>query len=290
MLHPMPLPEVIAFASANGFDCIEVCVWPSDEHQWGGVTHIDAEKFDDEMAEDLRKQLGFHQVAISALTYCSNPLHPDQNQAARTIQHLYRLIEVAAALGVPVINAYAGMHYDHSWDENFTRFTKLWASLTERAAELSVAFAINNAPASFCNGPVRGSNMARSPAIWQRMFQLVSVSNLGLAYDPAHLVSLFIDPARPLFDFADRIMHVQAHDLSVDKRKLDRVGSLACVDDYVTQEVVGDGDVDWAEVIAALKAIRYSGAISIENLRRGDHEFVRNSIIRSAHIIRGHLG
>ena len=42
-----------------------------------------------------------------------------------------------------------------------------------------------------------GHNVAYSPAIWRRMFEIIPDDNFGLNYDPSHLIWQFIDEVRP---------------------------------------------------------------------------------------------
>src|SRR5436305_473406 len=69
ILPDLNLDEVLAFASDEGFACVELMCWPPGgaDRRYAGVTHLDVTSLTDEAAgrvRDLVKQSG---VAISGL-------------------------------------------------------------------------------------------------------------------------------------------------------------------------------------------------------------------------------
>jgi sugar phosphate isomerase/epimerase len=90
----------------------------------------------------------------------------------------------------------------------------------------------------------------------------------GLNFDPSHFVWQDLDPAGFLWDFKDRIYHV---DCKESVKQLNgrngRLGShLAWGDprrgwDFVS---TGHGDVPWEPVFRMLNSIGYTGPISVE--------------------------
>ena len=54
ILPDLPLAEVAQFASATGYDCIEVMCWPPSkaDRRYAGITHIDVTDFS---ADDAAK-------------------------------------------------------------------------------------------------------------------------------------------------------------------------------------------------------------------------------------------
>ncbi|MGV3733666.1 MAG: sugar phosphate isomerase/epimerase family protein [Microcella sp.] len=91
----------------------------------------------------------------------------------------------------------------------------------------------------------------------------------GFNWDPSHMMWQNIDPVGFIVDFADRIYHVDCKDTRVRPRngRAGVMGShLAWGDpkrgwDFVS---TGHGDVPWEDSFRALKAIGYTGPISIE--------------------------
>ena len=91
----------------------------------------------------------------------------------------------------------------------------------------------------------------------------------GINWDPSHMVWQNIDPVQFIWDFRDRIYHVDCKDTKVRPRDGRRgvLGShLPWADprrgwDFVS---TGRGDVDWEDCFRMLNTIRYDGPISIE--------------------------
>jgi hypothetical protein len=48
-------------------------------------------------------------------------------------------------------------------------------------------------------------NLARTPAIWRRMFETIPSKNFGLNYDPSHLRMQLIDPIAPIREAVRRL-------------------------------------------------------------------------------------
>lgn len=91
----------------------------------------------------------------------------------------------------------------------------------------------------------------------------------GFNWDPSHMLWQDIDPVSFIWDFQDRIYHVDCKDtrLRAPNGRAGRLGShLAWGDprrgwDFVS---TGRGDVPWEDSFRALTAIGYAGPISIE--------------------------
>jgi sugar phosphate isomerase/epimerase len=91
----------------------------------------------------------------------------------------------------------------------------------------------------------------------------------GLNWDPSHMVWQNIDPVNFIWDFRDRIYHVDCKDTKVrplDGRRGVLGSHLPWADprrgwDFVS---TGHGDVDWEDCFRMLNTIGYQGPISIE--------------------------
>ncbi len=97
-----------------------------------------------------------------------------------------------------------------------------------------------------------GKNLAVSPAIWRRMFEDIPSKSFGLNYDPSHMVWQQMDYLAPMREFADRLFHVHAKDVRVDRHRLDQVGILATPLEYHSPKLPGLGEVDWGRFFSVL--------------------------------------
>jgi len=221
ILPELSLEEVVDFAAAEGFSCVELMCWPKGKAEWryAGVTHIDVADFTEADAQKVNALLGSAGVGISGLGYYPNPLAPDADEAQVYIDHLKCVISAAARLGVGGVNSFIGRDWTKSVDENWPRFREVWVPLVKFAEDHGVRIAIENCPMLFTADEwPGGKNLAHSPAIWRRMFEEIPSESFGLNYDPSHLVWQQIEYVEPLWEFGERIFHVHAKDARVDRR------------------------------------------------------------------------
>jgi sugar phosphate isomerase/epimerase len=96
------------------------------------------------------------------------------------------------------------------------------------------------------------------------MFRDLPSPNFGLNYDPSHLVWQHIDYVAPLREFANRLVHVHAKDVRIDRERLNQVGILATPLEYHTPKLPGLGEIDWGRFFSVLSDVGYRGPVCIE--------------------------
>jgi len=259
--------QVIDFASANGFRCVEIMCWPKGkaERRYAGVTHIDVASITPKNAAYLNSYAADRGVYISGLGYYPNPLDPDLKQAKFFTDHIRKVIKAAALMKVPVVNTFIGRDYTKNLDDNFVRFKKTWPALVSYAEDLGVKIGIENCPMLFTNDEwPGGKNMAISPAVWDRMFDIIPSKTLGLNYDPSHMIWQMMDPIQPIYDYKERIHHIHLKDAKLYRNRLDRNGILSTPLTYHSPKLPGLGDVNWNNFFTAVTDIRYRGPLCIE--------------------------
>jgi sugar phosphate isomerase/epimerase len=259
------LEQVLAFAKDEGFACVELMCWPPGgaDRRYAGVTHLDVTHFSDDDAGRVRGLLEEYGVCISGLGYYPNPLDPDPEHRRVVDEHLKRVIDAAARLSIPVVNTFIGRDPSLSVEANWPMVRAVWPELLRYAAGKRVHIGIENCPMLFSKDEwPGGKNLAVSPAIWRTLFETLPSANLGLNFDPSHLIWQQIDPARCIREFGGRIVHVHAKDTRVDADKLYEVGSMA--QGWHTAKLPGLGDVQWGPMFSALTDAGYRGAVCIE--------------------------
>ncbi len=266
-LPNVTLPDLAAWAAESGFGMLEIACWPvgSKDRRYGGVSHIDVATLDAAGAKEIRALLDGHGLGISSLGYYPNPLDPDPAQSGAAIEHLKRVIDAAALLEVDIVGTFVGADSTKSSDANLEAFARVWPPIVRYAKERGIKIAIENCPMLWPDTWPGGSNLAWSPAIWRRMFEIVPDDNFGLNYDPSHLIWQFIDEIRPIAEFADRIFHVHAKDLEIDRELLYEDGILGCAFRWGIPRLPGLGEVRWNRFMAALYAAGYDFVVSIEH-------------------------
>jgi sugar phosphate isomerase/epimerase len=267
ILPDLPLEKVIAFAAAEGFECVELMCWPRGkaERRYAGVTHVDVAGFGDRDARGVKTVCERNGIAISGLGYYPNPLAPDEREAKVYIAHIKKVIAAAARLGVNQMNTFIGRDWTKSVADNWPRFKKTWRPLVRYAEEQGVRIGIENCPMFFTNDEwPGGKNLATSPAIWRRMFEEIPSPLFGLNFDPSHMIWQQMDYLQPLREFADRIFHVHAKDVRIDRERLNQVGILANPLEYHSPKLPGLGEVDWGRFCSVLSDTGYRGPVCIE--------------------------
>jgi sugar phosphate isomerase/epimerase len=292
ILPDLSLEEVVAFAREAGYDCVEVMCWPRGraERRYAGVTHVDVAELSDAAVADVRAITSRHGVEISGLGYYPNPLAPDRAEAAVYVEHIRRVILAAERLGVGVVNSFVGRDWTRSIDDNWPRFRETWPDLIAFAEQHGVRVGIENCPMLFTADEwPGGKNLAISPAVWRRMFAEIPSPSWGLNYDPSHMIWQHMDYLAPIRDFADRLVHVHAKDVRLDRARLDQVGIMAPPNDYHTPKLPGLGDVDWGQFFSLLSDVGYAGPVCVEVEDRayeGSLEARKRSLAQSARYLR----
>jgi sugar phosphate isomerase/epimerase len=109
-----------------------------------------------------------------------------------------------------------------------------------------------------------GKNLATTPVIWKKMFEIIPSPAFGLNYDPSHLVWMQMDEVKPIYDFREKLFHIHLKDVKIDRQKLNEVGIMAYPLDYHSPKIPGLGDVDWRSFFSALTSVKYRGPVCIE--------------------------
>ena len=259
--------EVIDFAAEQGFECVEMACWPKGkaERRYAGVTHIDADSLDEEKINYIKEYCSKKKVEISSLAYYPNTMDGDPEKRAVYVEHLKKVILASAKLGVGMVTTFIGRDVSKNVDENLKIYQEVWPPLVKTAEENQVKIAIENCPMLFTNDEwPGGQNLATTPAIWRKMFDIIPSKNLGLNYDPSHFVWQMIDYIKPLYEFKDRIYHVHYKDIKIFRDKLNDVGIMATPLQYMSPKLPGLGDIDWGKYVSALTDIGYKGYTCIE--------------------------
>jgi sugar phosphate isomerase/epimerase len=294
-LPQLSLEQLAAWASANRFQMLEIACWPlgKSNRRYSGVTHIDVTTLQAKEARSIRDLLQQHHLEISALGYYPNPLHPDPAHRQQVLEHLKKVIQAAALLEVPVVGTFVGRDKSKPFAANLDEFAKVWPPLVKLAGDHGVKIAIENCPMIFSNDEwPGGNNLAVSPQIWRQMWEIIPDAHFGLNLDPSHLIWQFIDYTRVVYEFGERIFHVHAKDLRIDREQLYQHGILSLGMGWQVPRLPGLGEVNWAQFISALYAVGYDYAVSIEHEDRafeGTEEKVKRGFLIARDVLAPYL-
>ena len=242
------LEIVAAFAGEYGFGGLEVAAGP-------GSKHIDTSNFTPERAEEIKILMEKRLLQISAVGAYTNVTDGDPARRAANIQTLNNAIDAAALLGVQVVTTMAGL--PPNGKDRFKSIEEdcleVFPAILEHAADKGVSLALENWTATNIQ------NLAH----WQRLFEVLPHSNLGLNFDPSHLLWQDIDYIEAVDKFADRIFHTHGKDTEVKTHVKRIVGNQGS--GWWRYVIPGLGQIKWGEYIAALRRNGYNGVISIEH-------------------------
>ena len=281
----LPFTEVCRLASEWGYDGLEVATW-------GDHFDVQAALHDDEYLPRFKQTLADHNLGcwtischLTSQAVCDHPI--DERHKAilagriwgdgdpegvrrRAAAEIKDTARAAAKLGVDTVVGFTGSSIWHTVamfppvppemiDRGFADFADRWNPILDVFDEVGVRYAHE----------VHPSEIAYD--YWTTVRALEAVGHrpaFGLNFDPSHFVWQDLDPVGFLYDFRDRIYHV---DCKESVKRFDgrngRLGShLGWGDprrgwDFVS---TGHGDVPWEQCFRMLNSIGYAGPISIE--------------------------
>jgi len=280
-----PLEEVADWAAANGFETLEVCCWPPDEgaaRRYAGICHVNVDGLSEAQAQEIVADLAERGVGISGLGYYPNPLHPDADHREMVQNHVRKVITAASYMGVDVVNTFIGGDAHKTQLENWEAAKPVWQPIVDHATDAGVKIAIENCPMIFSNDEWPGGhNLAYSPAMWRTMLEEFG-DTVGLNLDPSHLVWQMIDIPRVIDEFGDRIYHIHAKDLEINREGLYEHGIMSAGIGWQVPRMPGLGDVDWAAFFSALYRVGYNDVICVEHEDRrfeGSDELIKRGFL-----------
>ncbi|MBM3701903.1 MAG: sugar phosphate isomerase/epimerase [Actinobacteria bacterium] len=284
--------ELIEWAAQNDFENIEIPCWPKkfEKRRYAGVTHIDVDILDKGTIDKINDVLRKNKIEISSLAYYPNYLDPDPEKRDFNIVHLKKVIGVANKLGVGVVGTFVGRNKDENDDYNLKMYKDIFTDIVKFAEDNGIKIAIENCPMLWADRWPGGHNIARSPEIWDKMFELIKSDYIGLNFDPSHLVWQQIDYVKAVYDFKEKIFHTHAKDTKMLPEKLAYKGIYGF--GFYEDKIAGMGDIDWKKYIRALYEINYDGVISIEHEDRGwekDEENIEQGILLAKKLILTYL-
>ncbi len=258
--------EALDLAQQNGFGSIawmrfdQSSAAPGKE-RWGE----DAERFAAEAkARDIR---------ISAIgAFYRNPLDPAQTARARELLH--RAIDVASLINVRTVSGFAGGVIETTINprggnplytplENFVpQVAAFWDDVARYAAAKGVRIALEHCPQGVYRLPVMNYNLLGQPANWERFFNATKCENIGIEWDPGHLICQLIDPVENLRRFGAKVFHVHAKDAFINRQLLETFG--ICHPGVGEHRLPGFGQANWSEIIHELLRAGYDSDLNIE--------------------------
>jgi sugar phosphate isomerase/epimerase len=276
-----PLGEILPKLQAIGVRAVEL---GTGNHP--GDDHCPLDKLlDNRSAQDeLLSLVQEHGMSISALSQHGNPLHPRREVAAAAHETWRKTVELAAQLGVPVVNAFSGCPGDGDGSRYPNWVTCAWPPeylelLEWQWREQVVPYWRREERFAAAHGTKLAIEMHAGFVVYnpESLLRLrhATGENLGANFDPSHLFWQGIDPIEAIESLAEEeaIFHVHAKDTKIDEANVRSKGildlePLAQVErrSWSFRSVgLGHGEEIWEAIIASLYAAGYDYVVSIEH-------------------------
>lgn len=149
--------------------------------------------------------------------------------------------------------------------ENFGYMIDAYSQLTGVLEECGARVVVEGWP-----GP---GVLCCTPETVRALFAEIPSPTIGLNYDPSHLMRMGIDPIRFLGEFADRVGHVHGKDTELLGERLYELGheqpatfaeSIRWAGNQWRYAIPGHGQMRWSKGFAILAEAGYDGMVSIE--------------------------
>jgi sugar phosphate isomerase/epimerase len=270
----LPFEEVCRLAASWGYDGLEIACW-------GDHFEVDKALTDDTYIPRKLETLDKHHLKVWAISnhlvgqaVCDHPI--DERHQAILPSRIWgdgepEGVRRRAAEEMKDTAGFTGSSIWHTVamfppvppamiERGYADFADRWNPILDVFDEVGVRFAHE----------VHPSEIAYD--YWTTVRTLEAIGHrpaFGLNWDPSHFVWQDLDPVNFLFDFRDRVYHVDCKDTKVQRRdgRRGRLSShLPWADlrrgwDFIS---TGRGDVPWESCFRALNAIGYTGPISVE--------------------------
>lgn len=213
------------------------------------------------LADRIQSVLQGSGAVISAIGVYGNPLE-DTEDARRTRDSWYALLEHAAAFGSNIVAGFTGRLKGQSIDVSIPRFTEIFEPIADEAGsrEIKIVFENCSMGGTWNEGDW---NIAHGPDAWSLMFDALPHDCLGLEWEPCHQMVNLIDPLPQLREWIDRIYHLHGKCATIHWDTIRKYG-IGSSKPFVFHRTPGFGDTNWTDVFSDLRAGGFTGAIDIE--------------------------
>jgi sugar phosphate isomerase/epimerase len=302
--YPRPLAKLLPELAELGVEAVELGTgnYPGDLH-----CPPDTLLGNKAAQADLLSLVARHGMTISALSQQGNPLHPRRELARHAHETWRKSVELAAQLGVPVVNAFSGCPGDsetslhpnwvtYPWPPEYLdllawqwneKVIPYWVDEARFAASRGIKVAIEMHPGFVVYNPTTLLKLRQAAG-----------ESIGANFDPSHLFWQGIDPIEAVEKLAaeEMIFHVHAKDTELRDAGIREKGVLDLdpLESFETRSwsfrTVGFGHDEelWRRLLGALVDGGYDYVVSVEHEDEGAD--TAGAIAASIRLLRELLG
>lgn len=240
--------EVAKWATANGFACIDV----------GASRLADVPAFQ-------KGGLPIGTIDLFGPEW-SGMLSADAGKRKATVAIAQKMIRDSAAAGVKLFFiVMLAEDVNLPRKETFKHMVETYGQLRDVLKATKTRLSVEGWPG--CNA------QCCTPESYRAFLKEMNSPSYGINYDPSHLLRMGIDPLRFIKEFAPHVVHVHGKDTFIDPERLYNLGTeqapvfadgLPWGGWFWRYTIPGDGSAPWTKIFTTLKAVNFSGYVSIE--------------------------
>ena len=258
------LPEALRWAGEAGFETVEIACPPlRGAAAWYQQAALNVAGLDGPGRDAFLTALDKARLKASALAWYTNPLESDPAKRDAIVGHYRLLVETAATLGVETVCLLVGRDPTMPLGDCIAEFARRFKPVIDQAEAAGVRLAIENSPMVGWQFEDMPGNAAFCPELWEKLFTHARSPAVGLAFDPAHLLWLGIDPLSALTDYAEKVFHIHARDAEVFDLRRQDCSILRPSGGWWRYRLPGLGTIDWRRLIDRLHELGYGGSVAI---------------------------
>jgi sugar phosphate isomerase/epimerase len=308
-LQEQPLEQALDTIMGLGVEAVDFSTGG-----YGTIAHADPEALlaDPGRLDWFRAAVAARGLAISALCFYGNPLHPDRDLALAHRRGLRDTVRLAARLGLERVVTLSGCPGDshearfpnwviYPWPDELTELRQWqWEHHVLPFWAAEAAFAVGQGVTRLCL-EMHAVNVVYNPETLLELRRLVG-ETISACVNPGHLYWQGTDPVHAIRALGDAVGYVRATDSRPDALNAPSHGLLDAKPFLYERERTwsfrtvgyGHGESDWREIILALRRVGYNDVISIEQEDtmltpvdglRSAVEFLRRVIVREPLIV-----
>lgn len=280
IMQDKSLGEALAYFREMGIQSIEPGCGG-----YAGKSHVNPAVLlaDQEKMADFKQMIADSGLTISALSCHGNPIHPDQTIADDHDKDMRDAVCLCQELGLDTITCFSGCAGDGpdsrqpnwvtcSWPEDYLQVLKYqWNEVLIPYWKEFAAFAKAHGVTKIALELHPGFMVYNSDTL--KRLRVAVGPEIGVNFDPSHLLWQGMDPVSVIRELKDAIYHVHAKDVKIDpiNTAINGVLDTKHYSDEINRSWIfrtigyGNDAAYWKNIFSTLRMIGYDGAVSIEH-------------------------
>ncbi len=231
----LPFRQALAKAAALGAEAVEI----------DAGREINPQELTQTGLREIRKMLDDRRLRVCAVRFQTRYGYNVRDGLDRRVEGTKQAMSVAFKLGASVVVNYVGRVSESEEDPDWTLLIETLSDLGRHGQHVGATLAART-------GAERGEDLAR-------LIESLPAGSLGVDFDPATLIINGHSPHQALTALAPYVLHVHARDAVRDIAQGRGI-----------ETPLGEGTVDFPELLGLLENHQYRGYLTVENQTAGN--------------------